>query len=76
MVNSNGAFRPAHDVDSNKVFVPVWFGEINGTITDSEGTVVDSFSEPPATKGAPESTRRFTARSRTPGPSRTPSSVC
>jgi hypothetical protein len=52
VVNSNGAFSPAHDIHSNKVFVPVWFGEVTVTITDSEGTVVDTFTDPPATKGA------------------------
>jgi hypothetical protein len=52
VVNSNGDWSPAHDVDSNAIFVPTWFGEGTGTVTDSEGNVIDSFTEPPATKGA------------------------
>jgi len=52
VVFSNGRFSPALDADSNSVFVPVSFGEVNGTITDSEGTVIDTFTDPPATKGA------------------------
>lgn len=52
VVYSNGDWSPAHDVNSNAIFVPVWFGEGTATITDSEGNVVDSFTEPPSTKGA------------------------
>jgi hypothetical protein len=51
-VNGNGQWGVATDVGSNKVFIPVWFGEVNGTVTDSEGTVIETFSDPPATKGA------------------------
>jgi hypothetical protein len=52
IVNGNGAWTPAHDSASNTVFVPVWFGEFSGTITDENGNVVDSFTEPATTKGA------------------------
>ncbi len=50
-VNGNGAFTPAHDTGSSGVFVPTRFGEFHGTVTDSEGTVLDDFTEPPLDKG-------------------------
>lgn len=52
VVNGNGRWSPAHDAHSNAIFVPVWFGEITGTVTDSEGTVIDTFTDSPMTKGA------------------------
>lgn len=52
VVGGNGLFTPAHDTGGNTNFVPVSFGEFTGTVTDENGDVVDTFTEPPATKGA------------------------
>jgi hypothetical protein len=52
VVNGNGNWTPGHDLGSNAIFVPVSFGEVTGTVTDTEGDVVDTFTEPPATKGS------------------------
>lgn len=49
--NGNGEFTPAHDADSTRTFVPLAFGEFSGTVTDAQGNVVDSFSEPGVAKG-------------------------
>ena len=51
-INGNGRWSPALDVDSNTVLIPVWFGEITGIATDSEGHSFELFTEPPMTKGA------------------------
>jgi hypothetical protein len=50
-VNGNGEFTPAHDADSNSMLIPTSFGEFHGTVTDSQGNVVDEFTEPGAAKG-------------------------
>jgi hypothetical protein len=50
-VNGNGAFTPAHDSASTSVLVPTAFGAIHGVITDSDGNVIDQFTDPPAAKG-------------------------
>lgn len=50
-VNGNGNFTPARDVASNTVLVPLAFGDFSGTVTDSEGNVVDEFSDPGIAKG-------------------------
>lgn len=52
VVKGNGLFTPAHDTASNTNFMPVSFGEFTGTITDENGEVIDSFTDPPITKGA------------------------
>jgi hypothetical protein len=52
VVNGNGAFTPAHDTDSTRMFIPTSFGEFTGTITDAQGEVIDSFTEPPMAKGS------------------------
>jgi hypothetical protein len=50
--NSNvQTFSPAHDIASTSVLVPTSFGASTGTFTDSSRTVVDGFTDPPATKG-------------------------
>jgi hypothetical protein len=49
--NGNGAFTPAHDMASTTMLIPTSFGEFHGTITDSDGNVIDSFTDPPMTKG-------------------------
>ena len=51
VVNGNGEFTPAHDLGSNRVFIPVAFGPFTGVITDAEGNVIDSFTEPGTSKG-------------------------
>ena len=51
VLNGNGEFTPARDVDSNSVFVPLSFGEFSFTITDSQGNVLDSDTEPGVAKG-------------------------
>lgn len=51
VVKGNGLFTPAHDADSNTNFMPVFFGEFHGTVTDGTGEVIDSFTDPPVTKG-------------------------
>ena len=51
VVNGSGNWTPAHDVGSNAIFVPVSFGEVTGTVTDEQGNVVDSFTDPPMSKG-------------------------
>jgi hypothetical protein len=50
--HGNGEFTAAQDVHSNTVLVPVAFGEFTGVITDAEGNVVDSFTEPGVRKGS------------------------
>ena len=50
-VNGNGAFTPAHDLASTSMLVPTSFGEFHGTLTDSDGNVIEEFVDPPTTKG-------------------------
>ncbi len=50
-VNGNGEFTPGHDVNSTSMLVPVAFGAFTGTVTDSQGNVVETFTEPGAAKG-------------------------
>ena len=50
-VNGNGAFTPAHDIASTSILVPTAFGETHGVITDSNGNVIDQFTDPPVVKG-------------------------
>ena len=52
VVNGNGSFTPAHDLNSNKVLIPVAFGPFSFTVTDRSGTVVDSGIEPGSSKGS------------------------
>jgi hypothetical protein len=52
VVSGNGEFTPAHDTASNTILVPTSFGEFSGTVTDSSGTVIDSFTDPAVSKGA------------------------
>lgn len=49
--NGNGNFTPAHHVDSTAVFVPVSFGVFTGTVRDTNGNVVQTFTEPATSKG-------------------------
>lgn len=48
----NGDFTPAHDLASNRVFIPHAFGPFTGTIRNASGTVVDSFTDPAQTQGS------------------------
>jgi hypothetical protein len=50
-VSGNGLWTPGHDTDSTAMLIPVSFGEFTGTITDEEGNVVETFTDPPATRG-------------------------
>ena len=45
VVAGNGNWTPAHDSNSNTVFVPTWFGDFHGTVRDADGIVVDDFVE-------------------------------
>jgi hypothetical protein len=45
VVAGNGNWTPAHDSDSNTMFIPTWFGDFHGTVRDAEGVVVDEFVE-------------------------------
>lgn len=58
VVNGNGDFTPAHDLASTSMLVPTWFGPFHGVVTDSEGTVVDEFTDPAQSKGASTRDRR------------------
>src|SRR5687767_8501399 len=51
VVNGNGDFTPARDADSNSVLIPLAFGDFSGTVTDAQGNVVDSFTDPGIAKG-------------------------
>jgi hypothetical protein len=45
VVAGNGNWTPAHDTNSNTIFVPTWFGDFHGTVRDADGNVVDDFVE-------------------------------
>jgi hypothetical protein len=45
VVAGNGNWTPAHDSDSNVIFIPTWFGDFHGTVLDTEGNVFDEFVE-------------------------------
>ena len=49
-VKGNGAWAPAHDDASKRVFHPVAFGVFTGTVTNASGAVVQTFTEPAITK--------------------------
>lgn len=49
----DGDWTPVHDVRSTRVFIPTSFGSFTGTITDANGDVVDTFTDPgPSIKGS------------------------
>ena len=56
VVNGNGEFTPGHDLDSTAVLIPLAFGPFTGTVTDSDGNVVETINEPGSSKG--ESAKR------------------
>ena len=51
VVNGNGAWGPAHDLNSNAVLIPVSFGVETDTFTDPDGNVSTS-TNPPRAKGS------------------------
>lgn len=51
-VNGRGDFTPAHDTASTAVLVPHAFGDFTGTIYDTEGAMVDTFTEAGFVKGS------------------------
>jgi len=63
VVNSSGAWSPAHDVISTSTLIPVSFGEVHGTVTDGTGSVVDEFTDPAMVKGSSGSQHRATSTS-------------
>ena len=50
-VNGNGEFTPAHDVDSTHTLVATSFGATTITLATADGTVIDTFGDPPSAKG-------------------------
>jgi hypothetical protein len=47
-----GEWTPAHATDSNRVFIPIAFGEFTGVATDVDGNVLFTVDEPPLAKGS------------------------
>ena len=59
VVSGNGLFTPAHDVDSNTVFVPTMFGDTDVTVAIADtGEVLDQFTDPAVSKGNASRERR------------------
>ena len=63
VVAGNGNWTPAHDTDSNVIFIPTWFGDFHGTVLDAEGNpvkyrpfYVNRFPEPRPVQGSPSAT--------------------
>jgi hypothetical protein len=57
----DGNFTPAHDADSNTMFIPTSFGEFHGVVTNAEtGELVDEFTDPPGMKGSSGRQQRAT----------------
>jgi hypothetical protein len=52
VVNGNGEFTPAHDVDSTGVFVPLQFGPETDVFTDAEGTTTTTRNPARPPKGS------------------------
>ena len=52
VVNGNGRWAPAHDLNSNAVLIPVAFGEETAVFTDPAGTSHPVPGNPAATKGS------------------------
>jgi hypothetical protein len=48
--NGNGNFAPAHDLSGTAILIPVSFGEITFTLTDSDGNIIDQETQPPTAK--------------------------
>jgi len=52
VVNGNGSWSPAHDLNSTTTLVPLAFGEQVFTVTDASGNVIEQATAPPSTKGS------------------------
>lgn len=52
VVNGNGEFTPARDLDTTRVLVPHAFGPFHGEVRDAQGVLVDSFDEDGVVKGS------------------------
>lgn len=51
VVAGNGEWTPAHDTESNLVFIPHAFTGFHGEVRDASGALVESFEEPGAVQG-------------------------
>jgi secreted PhoX family phosphatase len=61
VANGNGAWTPAHDLNSSSILVPVSFGTVTVTIRDPQGNIVDQETQPPSAKpGASANNRHAT----------------
>jgi hypothetical protein len=63
VVNGNGRFTPAHDLNSTAVLIPFSFGPMTFTVRDAEGNVIFEATEPGRAKGrgtVPPGRRPFT----------------
>lgn len=45
VARGNGAWTPAMALEGQTVFIPLTFGAVHGVLYDSEGNVVDEFSD-------------------------------
>src|SRR5690348_3029838 len=52
VVNGNGEFTPARDLDTTRVLVPHAFGPFHGEVRNAAGQVVETFDEPGVVKGS------------------------
>jgi hypothetical protein len=50
VVNGNGAWTPAHDLDSTAILIPVAFGPQTVTISDADGNIIDQETGPATQK--------------------------
>jgi hypothetical protein len=50
VTNGSGAFTASHDLNSTATYIPFAFSEFTGTVTDPDGNVLDSFTDPSLTK--------------------------
>lgn len=50
VANGNGAWTPAHDLNSTAILVPVSFGVQTFTVYDPDGNVIDQETTPPSAK--------------------------
>ncbi|WP_297777021.1 hypothetical protein [Mycobacterium sp.] len=50
VANGNGAWTPAHDLNSQAILVPVSFGEVTFTVYDPAGNIIDQETSPPTAK--------------------------
>ena len=58
-VSGQGLFTPAHDVNSNTVFVPTAFGDTHVVVSVADsGEVLDEFTDPAMWKGKATKERR------------------